>query len=32
MHWKEFIFPACMITLILGVPMGLVLYLNYAVM
>jgi hypothetical protein len=32
MHWKEFIFPACMITLILGAPMGLVVYLNYAVM
>ena len=32
MHWKEFIFPACMITIILGTPIGLVVYLNYAVM
>ena len=32
MHWKEFIFPACMIALILGVPIGLVMYFNYAVM
>ena len=29
MSWKEFIFPACMITLILGVPIAVVVWVNY---
>ena len=29
MNWKEFIFPACMISLIMGIPIGIVLWINY---
>ena len=29
MNWKEFIFPACMIVLIMGIPIGIVLLVNY---
>ena len=29
MSWKEFIFPACMIVLIIGIPIGIVLLVNY---
>jgi len=29
MSWKEFIFPACMLVLIMGIPMGIVLWINY---
>jgi len=30
MSWKEFIFPACMIVLIMGIPIGIVLWVNHA--
>ena len=30
MDWREFIFPACMIVLIMGIPIGIVLLVNYA--
>ena len=30
MSWKEFIFPACMIIMIMGIPIGIVLLVNYA--
>jgi len=30
MSWKEFIFPACMIVMIMGIPIGIVLLVNYA--
>jgi len=30
MNWKEFIFPACMIVLIMGIPIAIVLWVNYA--
>ena len=30
MGWKEFIFPACMIVMIMGIPIGIVLWVNYA--
>jgi ABC-type proline/glycine betaine transport system permease subunit len=29
MNWKEFIFPACMITMIIGIPIGIVLWFNH---
>ena len=29
MNWKEFIFPACMIIMIMGIPIGIVLWINY---
>jgi len=30
MNWKEFIFPACMIVLIMGIPIVIVLWVNHA--
>ena len=30
MDWREFIFPACMMVLIMGIPIGIVLWVNYA--
>jgi len=30
MSWREFIFPACMIVMIIGIPIGIVLLVNYA--
>jgi len=30
MNWREFIFPACMIVMIMGIPIGIVLWVNYA--
>jgi hypothetical protein len=30
MNWREFIFPACMMVLIMGIPIGVVLWVNYA--
>ena len=30
MSWREFIFPACMIVLIMGIPIGIVLWFNHA--
>jgi hypothetical protein len=30
MNWREFIFPACMMVLIMGIPIGIVLWVNYA--
>ena len=30
MKWREFIFPACMIVLIMGIPIGVVLLVNHA--
>jgi len=30
MSWKEFIFPACMLVMIIGIPIGIVLLVNYA--
>ena len=29
MKWREFIFPACMIFMIIGIPIGIVLLVNY---
>jgi len=29
MNWREFIFPACMIVMIIGIPIGIVLLVNY---
>ena len=29
MNWKEFIFPAFMIVMIIGIPIGIVLLVNY---
>jgi len=29
MNWKEFIFPVCTIVLIMGIPIGIVLLVNY---
>jgi len=29
MNWKEYIFPACVIVLILSIPVGIVLWVNY---
>jgi len=30
MNWKEFIFPICTIVFIIGIPIGIVLLVNYA--
>ena len=30
MGWKEYIFPACMLVMIIGIPIGIVLLVNYA--
>jgi hypothetical protein len=30
MSWREFIFPACMLVMIIGIPIGIVLLVNYA--
>jgi len=29
MKWREFVFPACMIVLIIGIPIGIVLLVNH---
>ena len=29
MSWKEFIFPACILVMIIGIPIGIVLWFNY---
>jgi len=29
MNWREFIFPTCMIVMIIGIPIGIVLWFNY---